>query len=107
MAQLDLTNAHIQPYSTNPTLWHHLAMLENNYLYDVNVNAISDGTKIKVSENNNSFRVRLAGTFTASGTEFYIVHKPQQTTYGWKVTNVSFAVGDTYDFSIDAHLTVG
>lgn len=111
MAQVDFSNARIEPAnispSVNPTAYSNLTLAGyNDTLYDSRINAVSSNINVTQLTNQQKQLMYLyQGTFSASGTEFYIIHAPSYTNYaGWKVSNISFSAGDTYVFQINATL---
>lgn len=109
MAEVDFTNARIEPFSglsglPNPTSKSYLG-LDTNNLYDV-VNYTTEvgvGTRTRVKDAQKSFVNLYSGTFNTSGTQFG-VWALGGTLTGWKVSNITFSAGDTYVFSIKADL---
>ena len=99
MAQLDLSNAHISVSTSSPFDNAHLSVYGAS-LRDSNATVISSGSTNLIERTKNREITRFYGTFTASGTEFFLSNPP-----AWHVTNVSFQSGDTYDFTIGANLT--
>ena len=114
MAQVDFTNARIEPYTgtlggrtnVNPTA-HEKVMIYNDVsLTDSSGNAVSSGYTVTTLINQQKqLMVLYNGTFSASGTEFYILGIPNSNQIcGWRVYNISFSSGDTYVFQINATL---
>ena len=102
MAQVDFSNARIEPWdTTNNTAWANLN-LDNGDLYAEHWVQISSGSVSRLINQQKQLMYLYQGTFTASGTEFYV------STGGragqWKVSNISFSNGDTYVFQINASL---
>ena len=105
MAQIDFTNATLDAYIGNPMAQgSYLRMNADSYLYDTSGNNISASASRSVILNTPAkASVQYTGTVNASGTEFLLgVQKSSNTiTFAWKVSNVSFSSGDTYDFIVD------
>ena len=102
MADVDFSNAVLEPVSgqkplTRPLM---LGIARTPTLYDAQDTAIVTGQAFSTLENTSTkYSLLFSGTFTASGTEFYIVYS--QNDKVWKVSNISFASGDIYSFVID------
>lgn len=74
-------------------------------LWDSNLNRISSNESITTPvENRYQKSLLYSGTFTTSGTEFYLFDTDSRN-YSWKVSNISFNAGDTYYFQVDAVIT--
>ena len=109
MAEVDFTNARIEPSSlgnwVNPTNAADVSL--NNYSYyllDSSGSSISSAlSPTQLINQQKQLMFLYQGTFTASGTEFYI--RPTSSLSGWKVSNISFNSGDTFVFQINATLT--
>lgn len=107
MAQVDFTTAHIQPYGNNPIKGYNDVGWDNTlFLYDVNGNQISTSAVSKSVLENTSTKLlyQVSGTFSASGTEFYVGVSP--TYFLYRIYNISFSNGDTFSFRFDARLIV-
>ena len=108
MASVDFSNAIIEPSSLsgwmNPTNYSDLSLsVYNFYLLDASGNAVSSASpSLRIVNEQKQLAYQYQGTFTASGTEFYI--RPTGSTSGWKVSNISFNSGDTFLFQINATL---
>lgn len=105
MAQVDFTNARIAPATlggSNPTKNAYLN-LNTTALVDASDNVIVSGYSSQLIKNEQKqFVYMYSGTFTTSGTECYLRYA---TTSGWwKISNITFSSGDTYQFSIKADL---
>lgn len=114
MAEVDFSHARIQPYTDttflpswtrlNPTALSNVALDQRNLL-DISGTTISSATVTKIKDAQKQIVYQYSGTFTASGTEFYLLPAWGGTYItGWKVSNISFSAGDTYQFSIKADL---
>lgn len=109
MAQVNFDNAIITPYTSNPASASHLALYRGDQAYykcvDINGNSVvSSRTMTLVSESTSGFEVLFTGTFSTSGSEFYIKIYYMNAFY-WRISNISFASGDTFNFKIKANLT--
>jgi len=113
MAEVDFSNARIEPLTAfgsytnivNPvSLYGYLSLTYGSYLYDVNDNTIASMTATVLTNTSNQLVVSFRGTFTTSGTEFYIIGASYPRACGWKISNISFSAGDTYTFQINASL---
>lgn len=103
MAQLDLSNAHITPIFPPANDAGYLFLASSNFrFFDVNGQQIASGSGSILVEQTSNFKVYYSGSFTASGTEFYIGKLNTQPV--WRVSGVSFSVGDTYAFTIRADI---
>ena len=111
MAVVDFSNAHIEATSINNTKPMTIGYLGlRGYRGDPRVcdssgsSIVSNLQQTDGTVTINSTYVTLSGTFTASGTELYVGN----TVNGllWKISNVSFSSGDTFDFRIDAEITI-
>ena len=101
MAQVDFSNAVMEPYMWNPASSSYLALtgdLRN-----------SGGTLVTSSKSYNIIKntvdelsIKVTGTFNTSGTEFYFY----QSYFFWKISNISFSSGDTFEFQVNADLVV-
>ena len=111
MAQVDFSNARIEPYDTwggyplkNPTFNANLGLNYgggNSNLFNINDQVISSSfTCTQLINQQKQLMYLYQGTFSASGTEFYI----KGDTVVWKVSNISFSNGDTFVFQINATL---
>ena len=108
MAQVDFTNAHIEPMSSgtvNITSVENVGMVSyNNRFFDSNIAYITNAvTTTRMVNEQKKLVYKYQGTFTANGTEFFIRPSSPDPT-GWRVYNISFNNGDTFDFSIQADL---
>lgn len=112
MAEVDFSNARIEPASTwqsqtlqNPTKNAYVSLgatgSANNYLYDINGNRIASLTRSQLINQKKQLMYLYQGTFTTSGTSFIL----GDDLAAWKVSNISFQNGDTYVFQINATLT--
>lgn len=104
MAQLDLSNAHISVANISPLENANLSLNQSWNFRNASKVQISNGNGSQASRDKDGILLRYYGTFTASGTEFYLF---SNNSYGnhWRISNVSFSSGDTYDFTIAANLT--
>ena len=70
-------------------------------LYDSGNNSITSGHTVATVPNTKGFTVTRTGTFTESGTEFYIRSYVSGTGISARISNVIFQSGDTYSFDIN------
>lgn len=111
MAEINFTNAVLEPYNRCPASFPDIAIETDPYIIRL---VDASGNRITSSDNDNFEIVRSAyndilyhfwGTMGTNGTEIYL-----RKSYGgavnwyWKISNVSFQSGDTYDFQINAVL---
>ena len=100
MAQVDFSNAVLQPYSNSyypMTRSGYLALGSNGALLNEYGYAISSTvSKTFLTNTPSKVSILCVGNFTTSGTEFYM-----GTDLIWKISNVSFSNGDTFSFVID------
>lgn len=101
MAQIDFTNAvlDVNGASTPMNLSKNIGFNNSATLYDANASVASNGSKSVLSQSPTKVSILYTGTFTKSGTEFYITGSTNQ--FQWKVSNISFSTNDTYAFVID------
>lgn len=100
MAQVDFSNAHIEPArSVMAANIRDVAL--NNVIADANGNQItSNSSRSLLTNESRELSYKYTGTFTASGTSLYLYAN-----YAWwRIYNISFNSGDTYDFSIKASI---
>ena len=102
MAQVDFSNAVIEPVTSR--FWGYapnMTLASYTPLYDATSSAITSNETRSISYNSPSTKKYIySGTFTASGTEFYISGKDF-----WRVSNISFSAGDTYSFEVEITVT--
>lgn len=109
MAEVDFSNAKIQVDTSisryNPT-YKPYVNLSTQYLSNANNELITSNGSMNILKNEQKQLVFLySGTFTASGTEFYIyTWSNNNPAARWRVYNISFQSGDTYRFKIRADL---
>ena len=104
MAMVDFSNARIEVNSTDtesPTKYANVN-LAGGYLYDASGNVIGGSNISQLINQQKQLMYNYQGTFSASGTEFYVVGNGYQAR--WKISNISFSSGDTYVFQINASL---
>ena len=102
MAQVDFSGAVLQPNSGMKPMdvSEYLRFNYSDAIYDINGTVISTNRgKAMLVCNPNKVTFVFTGTFTASGTELYI-------TDIWRVSNITFASGDTYSFAIDIETSI-
>ena len=102
MASIDFSNATLEPVITvsvdsyitlNPT-WN------ITKIYDASGNEIGVfSSKQLLTDETNYFTVLFVGSMSASGTEMYLGANSGTQKY-WKISNISFASGDTFTLQI-------
>ena len=108
MAQIDFTNAVLEPNGTYKPMTFDWLMYTwgDDYLFNAGKSSISTGSQTVVLNSPTKATIVKTGTFTASGTEFYIGYYDRVSTQiPWKVSNISFNAGDTYSFAIDIEVS--
>lgn len=110
MAQADFTNAVLTPYN-NPTYFSPLVnpyeSLNTNFLANPSTtSSIGTGSVNRLNTSQNERYDVFSGTFTASGNEFYIASANNVAYIFWKVSNVTFNSGDTFNFQIHVDMTL-
>lgn len=112
MAQVDFSNAILRPQKTslNRTSFDrpYLALAQNG-AHIINANSVDvanvSGIDLIVNAEK-QFVVQYTGTFTASGTRFFISYgSADMGEARWMMDNVTFASGDTFVFQIKVQLT--
>lgn len=103
MAMVDFSNAKISVdnSSSNPPSTQLYANVDAfiGWLNDANNNHICTNKNVtQVVNQDKKLVAAFTGTFTASGTEFYLRYDSGGAR--WKVSNISFQSGDTYSFQI-------
>ena len=109
MAQVDFDNAvlDVNPNSSNNP------MNINKYMgigagYSLrnssNSEIVSNYSSSVISNTPTKASILFTGTFTASGTQFFIT-SGWGSQIDWKVSNISFSSGDTYAFVIDIEVS--
>lgn len=107
MAEVDFSNARIEPTTAlkNPTYAANLG-LDNNPVNSSGSSITGGASYTRLINEPKQLTYLYQGTFTASGTEFYIRYATGEGTYTrWRIYNISFSSGDTYVFTINATLT--
>jgi len=103
MAMVDFSNARIEPVGTQNMTAYSSLDLNTTILRDANDNYVSNSfTPSRLINQQKQLMYLYQGTFTASGTEFYMYYTNGQGK--WKVSNISFSSGDTFIFQINANL---
>lgn len=116
MAEVDFSNAKIEPMadgawslfpSKNPTIRANVSLSQGT-LYAISgstLSTIASGSVTQLVNQQKQLMYLYQGTFTASGTEFYVMNTSSSTEVsGWRIYNISFNSGDTYVFQINATL---
>ena len=111
MAQVDLSNAILEPIldqnNKPPYYQYYISLWGVNTqigVYDSSGTSIANNiSRQKLIDVSNQLLVQISGTFTASGTEFYLgLYSTPELHY--RISNVSFSSGDTFIFQIKANL---
>ena len=109
MAEVDFTNARIAPATSypggstayNPTYDAYVSLTKyNKFVNAGGGNITSSFNRTTVKDQQKQFVLMYNGTFSANGTEFYILGDAG----AWRVYNITFSSGDTFVFSIKADL---
>jgi hypothetical protein len=96
MAQVDFSNARIEPCGNVMGAYQSMALYSESILYNSSNARITSGESRNISYESLTKKILMyTGTFISSRTEFYITG-----TSFWKVSNVSFSNGDTYSFEV-------
>lgn len=103
MAQVDFTNAHIEPYGNNPIYIETDVGLNGVNFYNASGNAITSLTRTVTKNESDNLVYTYSGTFHASGTEFFM-RGNNSYDVKWRVYNISFSNGDTFNFKISANI---
>lgn len=104
MAEVDFSNARIEPVGTQNMMSYNYLDLNTTILRDANNDYISNSfTPSRLINEQKQLIYLYQGTFTVGGTEFYMYFSDGRGQ--WKVSNISFNSGDTFVFQINATLT--
>lgn len=113
MAQIDFSNAIIEPYSPNkPFSYYKLGLgVTNNfntYIMNDTGNILTANYVVPTILANTPTKYSLLytgtiGSSVASGTYLYL---GLSNTRIWKVSNISYSAGDTFSFQLDFDITV-
>ena len=107
MAQVDFSNAVLSISTTNPLAYYYTGFSSdtsgnpNRILNQSGQEITSSRSLTKNVTSKNKLIMTMSGTFSESGTEFYIAYYPN---YFWKVSNITFASGDTFTFQVTVDL---
>lgn len=106
MAEVDFSHARITPAgAVNPAAYSYVNLTNLSGFRDASDNSVASVTITTLVNQQKRFVKMFSGTFTASGTEFYIWQYSSPYGVGkWKVSNISFNSGDTFIFQIQADL---
>ena len=105
MAEVDFSNATIEPYNSIP-LENWFASLAGLNPGDFGItnssgtSIVSSASQTRLVDDYNQIVVKHSGTLNASGTEMYF----NRNGIRWKISNISFASGDTFNFTTEADL---
>lgn len=102
MAVVDFDNAVLDVNTGENPLNHSDYMDLKHYFYNNNTE-VSTPTISVISNTPTKVSILYSGTFTQSGTEFYIAYSTTNGTF--KVSNISYSAGDTYSFVIDIEVS--
>lgn len=107
MADVDFSNAVMRPAADK------FPFRRSEYMYLGNAGGVlfnSSGVSVVTNPSwtmitNTASKVSIVytGAFIASGTEFYITYSSSDLV--WKVSNISFASGDSYSFIVDIEVS--
>lgn len=102
MAQIDFTNAVLTPYGNNP-LSKPIMDIDTFTIYDSTgtTDIATSKSFTQVSMTKKEYKVVLQGTMTASGNQFLIAARG---TIIWKISNISFASGDTFALRLNHNI---
>jgi hypothetical protein len=105
MAVVDFSHAVLEPFSGSPFLTGNVGLKEDaTRIADINGDSISTLSSITTKRSvANEVIVQYSGQFTASGTAIYIANNNNPSVH-WRISNITFASGDTYNFQIVADL---
>lgn len=104
MAIVDFSNAVIEPFSGSPFLSASISLGSGTYVTDINNQSIADNQSRTVKRSaTNELIIQYSGTLTASGTAMYISNNFNPPIH-WRISNISFASGDTFNFQIVANM---
>ena len=109
MAQVDFSSATISSVNQNTvrTIAQADLGVTSAIIVDENANQIANITSTTdFSESVTQRSIRFVGSFTASGTKFYLRLNAVNSANMWEVSNISFSSGDLFDFIIDISLSV-
>lgn len=109
MAQVDFSNAVLTPLlpQRSPLFLPYVALYASGEAI-TNINGVpitSSFSKSLLKNERNEFVVSYSGTLNTSGTEFYIAGAMSSSYVDWRVSNISFASGDTFVLQIKCNLT--
>lgn len=105
MAQVDFSNAVLDVYRSEKPMTHNDYLRLQNHGFFYNGGSVNEqsGSVSVITNTPTKVSLLYTGTFTASGTEFYIAYTANAGTF--KVSNISFSAGDTYAFVIDIEVS--
>jgi hypothetical protein len=118
MAEVDFSNARIEPWNgvpslgstldswtkVNPTWKGYITLYSSRDILAAGATIISQVTVTKTTDQQKRVVFNYQGTFNASGTEFMYGYAENGEIAIWKISNISFQSGDTYNFNIRADL---
>lgn len=107
MAEVDFSHAKIEPSGfdanyVNPTARNDVSLsASSGWIYNSSAGTIGNIYSTKLVNEAKQIVYQYQGTFSASGTEFYMGTGDYTL---WRVFNISFNTGDTYIFQVKADL---
>ena len=101
MAQVDFSNASFD-FGTDFALGDRMGL--TSYLCDSSGRIIGNHTATTTAAADSYTCKITEGRFTSSGTEAYICNSAGTRKF-WRIYNISFSYGDTYEFTVKANLT--
>jgi hypothetical protein len=104
MADVDFSSA-VLDANTYPMRGGNYMGLSDDRLWDSSFQVINTNRSVRIITNTiTKVSVLFSGTFTASGTEFYLGYLSAYER-GWRVSNIAFSSGDAYSFVIDIEVS--
>lgn len=105
MAQVDFTNAHIEPVGSDSSIYkENDVSLKPISFYNASGSSIASPNYTVTKNESNNLVYTYTGSFYASGTEFYLYGYNMTSAKKWRVYNINFASGDTFNFKISAKI---
>ena len=108
MAEIDFSNAKLEPYLHNPmSLDLYVGLYRITNSSGQSIAGSSAGTAQYIADTSGAYTtmiVIISGTMSASGTEFYMATAESTGNIGWRVSNISFQSGDTFYLQIQCKI---
>lgn len=109
MAEIDFSNATVSVIGTSNVIDTSYVILNTCNLYDVTgLNKYSNNFSRQVITATPKYSAIFYGTMARNGTEFYIYVQATngngETNRGYKISNISFQTGDTFNFIVSAEI---